>query len=148
MPVHYPFNHWRTWLDGNAMGVRLYGILTPAMADVLEQKCKEASAVAATRVLIALKAFKVQKGRLPETLDELVPEYLDAVPLDDFDGKPLRYNAEKKVIYSVGKDLRDDGGMTKEEQKAWWIEEAGGSSIEVPLIAAAFAFSRSDWMAS
>jgi hypothetical protein len=114
---------WRTHLKGNSVGVRLYCLLVPATGDFLAQTCQEDVELAAERTLIALKAFKVEKGRLPKTLDELVPEYLDAVPLDDYDGKPLRYSAEKKVIYSVGKDLKDGGGMTKEEQKAWWLKE-------------------------
>jgi len=44
-----------------------------------------------------------------------VPQYLDAVPIDDYDGKPMRYNAAKKVVYSVGRDLKDGGGMTMED---------------------------------
>jgi hypothetical protein len=114
---------WRTWLKGNSVGVYLYCILVPATKGFLAPTCQEDVELAATRTLSALKAFKAEKGPLPETLDELVPEYLEAVPLDDYDGKPLRYSAEKKVIYSVGKDLKDAGGMTKEEQKAWWIKE-------------------------
>ena len=110
-------------LPSNTVGELVFLSLMPVLDSFLLAKCEESVDVAATRALLAMKAFKVEKGRLPETLDELVPEYLDAVPLDDFDGKPLRYNAEKKVIYSVGKDLKDAGGMTKEEQKAWWIEE-------------------------
>ena len=113
----------RNILSANIGGKMLCAILLPAVNSVIEEKVRAETDLAVTRALLAMKAFKVEKGRLPETLGELVPEYLDAVPLDDFDGKPLRYNAEKKVIYSVGKDLVDDGGMTKEEQKAWWIEE-------------------------
>jgi len=121
---------WRTWLKGNSVGVRLYCILMPATKGFLAQTCQEDVELATTRILVALKAFKIEKGRLPKTLDELVPECLGAVPLDDFDGKPLSYNPEKKVIYSVGKDLKDDGGMTKEEQKTWWIKENPGWNEE------------------
>ena len=39
-----------------------------------------------------------------------MPEYIEAVPLDDFDGQPMRYSKPKRVIYSVGEDLQDDGG--------------------------------------
>jgi hypothetical protein len=70
---------------------------------------------AATRTLLALRAFEVANGRLPASLDELVPAHLESVPLDPFDGKPLRYSAEKKLIYSVGEDLVDSGGSTAEE---------------------------------
>jgi len=113
----------RCLLSGNAVGKMLYSVLVPATKQVLELKVRAKTEVAATRLLIAMKAYKMEQGRLPETLEELVPEYIDAVPLDDFDGKPMRYNPGKRVIYSVGEDLKDDGGMTKEEQEVWWKEE-------------------------
>ncbi|MCX5654879.1 MAG: hypothetical protein NTY65_09560 [Planctomycetota bacterium] len=101
--------------NGNYLGGRLYRLTVGNVHGVFSIKCITNVQLAATRVLLAMKAFKTEKGRLPTTLDELVPEYLDAVPLDDFDGKPLRYNLVKKIIYTVGKDLRDDGGTTKQE---------------------------------
>ena len=50
---------------------------------------------AARRVVvaaIALKRFQVRHGKLPETLGELAPEFFAAVPIDPYDGKPLRYH--------------------------------------------------------
>ena len=64
----------------------------------------------ATRTILALRAYQLTHGQLPGDLNALVPEFLEAVPLDDFDGKPLRYSARKKIVYSVGKNLKDDGG--------------------------------------
>ena len=54
-------------------------------------------------------------GKLPPTLDELVPAYLPAVPLDPFarGGKqPLKYVADpaKPRLYSVGDDGADNAG--------------------------------------
>jgi hypothetical protein len=46
-------------------------------------------------------------------LDELVPEFISAVPIDPMDIQPLRYklNADGTfVLYSVGEDGKDDGG--------------------------------------
>ncbi|MGB2937436.1 MAG: hypothetical protein WBD05_04460 [Phycisphaerae bacterium] len=120
----------RRFCSGNIVGKMLCAILLPAENGVLKTKAQTKTDLNATRVLLAMKAFKVGKGRLPTTLDELVPEYLDAVPLDDFDGQPLRHNPEKKVIYSVGKDLQNDGGMTKEEQEVWWKDEDPYSAEE------------------
>jgi hypothetical protein len=102
-------------LRGNAIGEMIYRLLMPAVRGVHKVKCQTNVELAATRTLLAVKAYKLDKGRLPETLDQLVPEYLDAVPIDDFDGKPLRYSAAKKIIYSVGEDLEDNGGTTKQE---------------------------------
>ena len=64
-----------------------------------------------TAGLIALECWKARhEDALPPSLDALVPEYLDAVPRDPYDGKPLRYSAEKRILYSVGRDGIDSGG--------------------------------------
>ena len=110
--VHSPV---KAALRGNAIGEMIYRLLMPALRNVHRLKCQTNVQVAVTRTLLAMKAYELDKGRLPETLEQLVPEYLDAVPIDDFDGKPLRYNAAKRIIYSVGKDLEDNGGTTKQE---------------------------------
>ena len=52
----------------------------------------------------------------PEGLDALVPRYFAAVPADPYDGAPVRYDAERGIIYAVGPNLRDDGGSTAREQ--------------------------------
>jgi hypothetical protein len=119
----------------NSVGRMLHQIFNPALSGALKVKSQTQTDLAATRAIVALKAFKMKTGRLPKTLDELVPEYLAAVPLDDFDGKPLRYSPEKKILYSVGKDLKDVGGSTKEETRKWWEKEYPGQSPEdVPSV--------------
>jgi hypothetical protein len=64
---------------------------------------------------LASERFRLAKGRLPENLNELVPQFLPAVPVDPFDGQSLRYHrlAKGYVIYSVGSDGHDDGGREK-----------------------------------
>ena len=64
----------------------------------------------ATQLLLALKIYQIRHNKLPESLSELVPEFFPQIPLDDFDGKPFRYLPGKKLIYSVGPDLKDSGG--------------------------------------
>ncbi len=56
--------------------------------------------------------FRVH-GKLPEKLDELVPTFLPSVPMDPYDGKPLRYvvRQDEYVVYSIGKNGVDDGGV-------------------------------------
>ena len=50
-----------------------------------------------------------------------MPEYLDTVPEDPFDGKPLRYKRLPKgyVVYSIGWDGKDDGGDEKVPEEQW-----------------------------
>jgi len=44
---------------------------------------------------VALEQFrKAHPTQYPDTLDELLPRYLDALPRDPFDGQPLRYSRE------------------------------------------------------
>jgi hypothetical protein len=68
---------------------------------------------------ILMTLFSVRRSvagemRVPMSLEELVPKYLDAVPKDPFTGEPLGYNAAHGLIYSVGLDLKDDGGKPTE----------------------------------
>jgi len=129
VPRHYadivPVNHpvpdplrLRDLLSPNAFGRLLYGF-AQGLESALELKCCENVDVGATGALLAMRAFKAENGRLPRTLDELVPDYLDAVPVDDFDGSPLRYSPEKRALYSVGSDLADGGGASKAE----WLQD-------------------------
>jgi hypothetical protein len=61
---------------------------------------------------VAAERYRREHGDWPGSLADLVPGYLPAVPLDPFDGAPLRYRRTEggAVIYSVGEDGRDDGG--------------------------------------
>jgi hypothetical protein len=119
-------------LSGNSLGKVLLCMLVPTGRSPVRVKCQGNVEQQTVRVLLAMKAFKMENGRLPETLGELVPEYFDAVPRDDFDGEPLRYDRGKKVIYSVGKDLTDDGGFTDEEARQWWQRSHPEEAKEPP----------------
>ncbi len=98
-------------LGGNFTGEIMFNVTMPAVDGVIKTKCREAVKAKATITLIALKAYQTQQGKLPATLQELVPDYLSAVPTDDFDGQPLRYRPADRLIYSVGSDCKDDGGI-------------------------------------
>lgn len=60
--------------------------------------------------MVALRCYKSKTGELPDGLEALVPEYLREVPADPFDGKPLRYSRDKRLIYSTEGKLRDRDG--------------------------------------
>jgi hypothetical protein len=68
--------------------------------------------VKALRTAVAAERYRLAHGAWPGKLADLVPAYLDAVPLDPIDGAPLRYarHAEGVTVYSVGLDGTDDGG--------------------------------------
>ncbi len=78
---------------------------------------------------IALKRYQLRHGRLPETLDALVPEFISSVPIDCMDGKPVKYRLKPdggSVLYSVGEDGIDGGGDAspvpgKEQSRQLWM---------------------------
>ncbi|MBI3851955.1 MAG: hypothetical protein HY298_16990 [Verrucomicrobia bacterium] len=62
---------------------------------------------------VVLKRYSLRHGKLPTTLDVLVPEFISSVPVDYMDGKPVKYRFKPDgtfTLYSVGEDGRDDGG--------------------------------------
>jgi len=65
-----------------------------------------------TATAIAAHRWRLKHGKLPPGLETLVPEFLLAVPLDPFDGKPLRWviKGDELVVYSIGHNRVDDGG--------------------------------------
>jgi len=62
---------------------------------------------------VALEQFRAaHNNRYPASLSELTPDYLVTTLTDPFDGQPLRYRKQDAgyVLYSIGPDLKDDGG--------------------------------------
>ena len=90
-------------------------MLVPAIlrvaTDCLISRARLRSASAA----LACERHRLARGTWPSALEELVPRFLGALPVDPFDGKPLRFRRENDhvVVYSVGEDRRDDGGRTE-----------------------------------
>ena len=78
--------------------------------------------VRSQEAILACRRYRARQGRYPDRLEELVPEFLNAVPLDPFDGKPLRYNAEHHYIWTPGPELTFDGTVEfTPEGKPMWI---------------------------
>jgi hypothetical protein len=67
---------------------------------------------------LAIRAYRVKHEEIPHSLSDLVPDYLEKIPIDPFDpaGGPLRFvrRDETYIIYSVGDDGVDNGGTAKE----------------------------------
>lgn len=70
------------------------------------------------RVALTAERFRLHDGRLPESIEELIPDYLEAVPTDPFSGEPMRFAVtdEGIVIYSVYEDGEDDGGIAVRQE--------------------------------
>jgi hypothetical protein len=66
----------------------------------------------ALRALIAVERYRLKHGKWPDKLEDTIPAFLDRVPEDPIDEKPIRYKrwADGTVVYSIGNDRKDDGG--------------------------------------
>ncbi|MCH8881816.1 MAG: hypothetical protein IID34_18265 [Planctomycetes bacterium] len=77
---------------------------------------------------LAIRLYEIDRGRRPAELAELVPDYLDEIPPDPMSigGSPFTYvpDAAEPVLYSVGKNGNDDGGVLwNEEHKTYFAHE-------------------------
>jgi hypothetical protein len=73
----------------------------------------ETALIRCARLVIAVERYRLEHGHaLPARIDEMVPAFVDTVPVDPFSGKPLRLVADGAgyVVYSVGWNRGDDGG--------------------------------------
>jgi hypothetical protein len=93
----------------------LSSLLLPSYANVIVRHATTDANVRLARTALAVERFRLASGILPENLNELVPQFLSAVPMDPFDGQPLRYHrlTNGYVVYSVGRDCYDNGGRQK-----------------------------------
>jgi hypothetical protein len=97
-------------------------LLSPAkndaylVVDLLDQSLETSIRLEAAAAACAIEERKLDHGgALPDTLEELVPGRLDAVPIDPSRGKPLLYKrlAGGYVVYGVGQTGEDHGGLSK-----------------------------------
>ena len=66
------------------------------------------------RLACALERFRLSHGNFPNALTNLAPEFIPSVPVEIVNGQPYHYRRLDDgsfILYSVGMDLRDDGGV-------------------------------------
>ena len=96
----------------DGMGRILMTLLVPAMDNAMERYWGHRVALRGTRCVLAIRAYELKTGRVPDRLEELVPGYLSAVPDDCFAPVPSPFRFAKRddgwVVYSVGPDGVDN----------------------------------------
>jgi type II secretory pathway pseudopilin PulG len=99
-------------------GYLLATLLVPGLEEFRKRAAQHEAMLRGMASFCAVEAFRKETGRLPEKLEELVPNYLPSVPADPFDGHPFRYlkggvpglPPDAWAVYSVGENFTDDGG--------------------------------------
>ncbi|MGE5293514.1 MAG: hypothetical protein ACM3VT_01665 [Solirubrobacterales bacterium] len=92
-------------------------LLTPALTRIATLDLRAQADLDLARIALAVERYRLAKGKLPEQLTDLVPAYLDEVPIDPLDGQPLRYRRTEPgyVVYSIGEDAKDNGGKERDQ---------------------------------
>ncbi len=90
----------------------LVRMLLPSLTRAMELHVMSIARLRCARVAVAAERFRLDTGRLPDSIEELAPRFIAAPPTDPFDGKALRFVIVEEgiVIYSIGEDLEDDDG--------------------------------------
>ncbi|MFZ5828591.1 MAG: hypothetical protein ACOY3P_00815, partial [Planctomycetota bacterium] len=72
---------------------------------------------------VDLALYRAENGGFPATLDPLVPNYAEPMPLDPFTDRPFVYKRAADgagyLLYSVGANGRDDGGHNFIREQSW-----------------------------
>jgi hypothetical protein len=83
-----------------------------AFSNILDASLRTRAHLRCAMVGVAVERYRLIRGHWPTSLAEIPPNILPAVPLDPFDGKPLKYvhRDDGVTVYSVGADEQDNGG--------------------------------------
>jgi hypothetical protein len=99
----------------------LVNLLAPGIGNSLRAQDQVEVDRAATTLLIALERFKLENGAYPQTLAELTPRWVPAAVIDPWTGMQFAYRTIDPskdtqgrgfLLYSVGADLTDNGGLS------------------------------------
>jgi hypothetical protein len=96
-----------------------YAVVTRTLAPIYiraTQARDEARAmVGLMRAALALRDYQIEHRSYPASLADLRAAGGWAIPHDPFSGKPFIYRREGAgyLVYSVGADLKDDGGISQ-----------------------------------
>jgi hypothetical protein len=92
----------------------LVALQFPAHEKVFQAFARTQAMLRTATVGVAVERYRLSKGRWPENLAEVGQAALiQEIPTDPYNGEPVRYRRLKDgvVIYSVGPDGKDDGGL-------------------------------------
>jgi hypothetical protein len=116
---------------GGVLGHKIMArMLLPALNKVMLKTAAAQTAVNQAAIACALERYRLANEHFPEKLDELAPQFITAIPKDMLTGEPYKYRRTEDsrfVLYSVGWDDKDDGGVCGktlfDEKQGDWVWE-------------------------
>jgi len=109
------------WPERAGAAARVYEALSSPPSELLrrpdvtmsKQIVDDLALVRVARTVVAIERYRREHGEtMPARLDDLVPGYIDAVPVDPYSGRRLLFRTEARsyAVYSLGPNRRDDSG--------------------------------------
>jgi len=134
-PYHQAKKQWEGFdeeLQADRVGV-IARLLLPTVAGCARQAARFDARRRAALLAVAACRYRAEHDRLPDKLDDLAPKFIAVLPGDPFDGKAMKMKKTDPglVIYSVGPDLVDDGGVTLEQNEQTG-KSTGDITFQVP----------------
>jgi hypothetical protein len=108
---------------GSREGKTLYAIrhhrlmallLLPGLRNIQARAAIAQTAADQAALACALERYRLANGQFPETLAALSPQFMAHAPNDVITGEPFKYRRTEDgrfILYSVGWDEKDDGGV-------------------------------------
>jgi hypothetical protein len=86
----------------------------PNFLKAIQTTARNQNQVNEARVACALERYKLAHSQYPDSLDALVPQFIEKIPHDVINNGQLKYlrSNDGFVLYSIGWDEKDDGGST------------------------------------
>ena len=101
---------YESWLNQRFFLIQIF---MPATARISDIVYRAKVGHEATKVILAILRWRLEKEQYPAALDELVSAgFLNELPMDPWSDKPLIYKKtdDDFTLYSVGPNFTDDGG--------------------------------------
>lgn len=114
----------------------LFSIFLPAVERIIKYSYRNKADVQATLSIIAILRYKQDTGVYPEDWEQLIADaYLKELPMDPYSEKTLVYKktGDSFVLYSLGPDFDDDGGVENPEDSQKRRQEGPGDEIFWPV---------------
>src|SRR4051812_7111411 len=107
-------------------------MLLPAAGTAVSKSARAQTTAQQCSIACALERYFRAHKQYPETLQKLVPQFIIEIPHDIMDGEPMRYRRDRPdayLLYSVGWNLKDDGGVTGTSGKQGNVKMAEGDWV-------------------
>ncbi len=100
-------------------------ILCPVFSRAVQKRGQAVANLGLCRIVLALKAYKYERGAYPDTLQQLQQTLDWQLPEDPFSGQDFVYRQQGKgfLLYSIGQDLEDDGGLPSRDERGKWHDD-------------------------